>query len=314
MKIVTIGELLLRLSPEKPHTLAEAGALTLHFGGGEANAAVALSGFGAEAEFLTALPQNALGDAALSFLKSRGVTASRVLRKQGRMGLYFYEHGVSLRGGKVLYDRSDSVFSRTRAEEYDLSGALENAAWLHLSGITPALGENGAQVALLALKTAKERGIATSFDVNYRPSLWGFEEAKSAFSRLMPFADVCLLSSDGLDVLGLENAGADREKCEAAARELKRRYGFRAVALTVRESLSAERNLLSGCLFTDRFYLSKTYDTQIVDRIGGGDAFSAGLIYALCRGLGGQSVAGDSLFVSAAEIETFLSGEVRVKR
>lgn len=328
MKIVTLGELLLRLSPEKPNTLAQSSNFSAFFGGGEANVAVALAGLGEEAEFLTALPDNDLGGAALSFLKSRGVETGRALRKEGRMGLYFYEHGVSLRAGKVLYDRADSVFSRTRAEEYDLCGALEKADWLHLSGITPALGENAARLALFALKSARERGIATSFDVNYRPALWPFEEAKSAFERLLPYADVCIASSDGLDVLGLENAGAVLGKCERAARALKERYGLRAAAITVRESPSASRNRLSGCLLTDRFYPSDLFETEIVDRVGGGDAFSAGLIYAELHGFGGSravnfasacnaykhTVAGDAMSVPAGEIELLMRGETRVRR
>lgn len=327
-KVVTLGEILLRLAPPAGATLADAAAYSVAFGGSEANVAVALCGFGEEARHITALPANELGTAAVNSLRKFGVDVNCVIRKNGRMGLYYYEQGASLRPGKVVYDRARSVFAETSPEEYDLEAALVGADHLHLSGITPALGENAYALARSALKKAKERGLSTSFDLNFRADLWSREAAQAAFEALLPDVDLCIASSDGLDVLGLPNAGTDLAACERSARALQARYTLRAVALTVRESVSASFNRLSGVYLAEAFSRSPVFEVNIVDRVGGGDAFAAGLIHALLNGaVGGEAVAfaaacnackhtlcGDNMCVSAAEIANILRGDTRIRR
>lgn len=327
-KVVTLGEILLRLTPQSEQPVADASAFSAAFGGSEANVAVCLAGFGEETLHITALPEGDLGQAAENALRKYGVDTHSIVRRKGRMGLYFYRPGASLRAGKVIYDRARSVFAETPASAYDLPAALAGADRFHLSGITPALGENARTLALSALKAAKERGIVTSFDVNFRADLWPREEACAAFEELLPYVDICIASSDGLDVLGLENAGTDIAACERAARELQKRYAFRAVALTVRESVSATFNRLSGVLLTDVFSRSPVFGVDVVDRIGGGDAFAAGLLHALSAGFSGEravsfaaacnackhTLRGDCMSVPEEEIEAILRGDTRVRR
>ncbi len=328
MKILTVGEYLMRLSAPSGTGLAGAEELSVCFGGGEANVAAALAGFGAETSFLSALPENAVGEAALRDLRRFGIDVSFILRKRGRLGLYFYEAGASLRAGKVVYDRAGSVFAETAAAEYDLCGALQNADALVLSGITPALGKNTEELALRAVKTAKERGVKVFFDVNFRSALWSMEEAGKVFRAILPHTDVCIASSDGLDVLGGKNAGADKAACERAARRMKEEYGLGAVALTVRESPSASKNVLSGVLVSDKTYFSASYPVDILERVGGGDAFTAGLVFSLMRGADGQTAVdfaaasdaykhtlrGDKMCVPAEEIEAAMRGDTRIRR
>lgn len=328
MIAVTLGEVLLRLSPAQ--LLSEGGDFSACFGGGEANVASALSGFGIPVRHLGVLPENDLGAAAEADLKKCGIDTRFLLKRKGRMGLYFYEAGASLRAGKVLYDRKDSAFACTAHTEYPLPEAMSGASWLHLSGITPALGEKAERLASAALREAKERGLVTSFDVNYRPSLWALEEAAEVFQKeLMPFADVCIVSSHGCDVLGVENGGLDVAECERAARQIQEKFGCKTVALTLRRSLSASVNELSGVLLHgDVFACSPVFRVDVLERVGGGDAFSAGLIFALMKGFAPQeavgfaaaaeaykhTVRGDKMCVPAEEIFALLSGDTRVRR
>ena len=328
MKVVTLGEILLRLTPPFGTPLSDAESLSVRFGGSEANVAVALAGFGEETAHITAFPQNAVGQAAENNLKKFGVDTRFAVRVQGRMGLYYYEQGASLRAGRVVYDRLDSAFSKTPAAAYRLSDALEGARHLHLSGITPALGTNAAELCRIALQEAKERGLATSFDLNYRADLWSPEEAARAFCALFPYVDLCIASSDGVSLVGVENGGRDPAACRRAAESLKEKYGFSAVALTVRESVSASFNRLSGVLLGKEFSVSPTLSVDIVDRVGGGDAFAAGLIHALLNGFSeADAVAfatacnaykhtlfGDTMSASEAEIFNVLRGDTRIRR
>ncbi len=326
--ILTIGELLLRLTPPCGVRLTDAENFSVRFGGSEANVATALSGFGEKSRFVTALPEGELGQAAENSLRRCGVDTRFCVRDKGRIGLYYYEQGASLRAGRVIYDRAGSVFAQTPVSAYPLAEALEGVRHLHLSGITPALGSHAAALCLLALKEAKSRGCSTSFDLNYRADLWSEEEAKKAFGTLFPYVDLCIASSDGLGILGLSPAGTDPAACRAAAKEIKERYGFRAAALTVRESVSASLNRLSGVLYGEEAYFSPVFTVDIADRVGGGDAFAAGLLHALLRGAaGGEAIAfaaaanaykhtlyGDNFCVPAEEIDAVLRGDTRLRR
>lgn len=326
MKVITLGEVLLRLSPKQ--LLATADGFSACFGGGEANVASALAGMGIPARHITALPANDLGRAALADLGKCGVATDAVLMREGRMGLYFYEAGSSLRAGKVLYDRKNSAFALTPAEDYALSEAMQDGSWLHLSGITPALGSEAKKLTLSALKHAKALGLTTSFDVNFRPSLMSREEAGQTFCEIMPLVDVCIVSSHGCDVLGIRNGGTDPAECERAAWEIRKKFGCRAVALTVRDSLSASVNELSGVLLTERIDTSPKFKVELAERVGGGDAFAAGLIYGMLKDLPPQetvdfaaaaeaykhTLCGDKMCVPAEEIYALLSGDTRVRR
>lgn len=323
MTVVTVGEVLMRLS----HTaLRRADGFVAHFGGAEANVAIALAGMGVQARHVTALPDHDLGQAAFDALRRYGVDPSFILRGAGRLGLYFYERGASLRPGKVIYDRAGSLFSLLPPSAYDLRGALAGADYLHMTGVTPALGENARRLTLDAVRLAKEMGVKVSFDLNFRSSLWTEEDAFAFFEAILPSVDLLTASSDGLAVLGQENAGTDLKKAELAARAIAKKWGIPAVALTLRESVSANFNRLSALYLSDMVYTSRVYPVEIVDRVGGGDAFSAGLLYALSNreenpaefaaaaNAYKHTVEGDFLCVSSGEIRALMAGDVRIRR
>ena len=326
MKILTLGEVLLRLTPPAGTRLTDAESLSVRFGGSESNVAAALSGFGDRAVHLTALPQGEIGQAAENSLRRYGVDTRFILKREGRMGAYFYEPGASLRAGRVIYDRARSVFAETPASAYALSEALEDVAHVHVSGITPALGPHAAELTQRALMAAKAQGCTTSFDLNYRADLWTRTAAREAFEALFPYVDLCIASSDGLDLLGIQNGGSDLAACRDGAEELKARYGFRWAALTVRESISASENRLSGVLLGETFTTSPAFSVEILDRVGGGDAFAAGLIHALLHGFGEaisfaaacnalkHTLYGDCMCVPEEEVFAVLRGDTRLRR
>ncbi len=326
--VITIGEILLRLSPKEGRLLSSAEELSAVFGGSEANVAVALSGFGERAVHLSALPKNPMGQAAENALRKYGVDTSRIVRTEGRMGLYFCEGGASVRAGRVVYDRARSAFAEAPASLYPLPAALEGATHLHLSGITPALGKKAEELTRLALLEAKERGLTTSLDLNFRRDLWSESKAKACFLSLLPEVDILIASSDGLNILGLENAGTDLSACARAAEILHKKFHLRAVALTVRESVSASFNRLAGVYFDGEAHISPFYAVDILDRVGGGDAFAAALLHAFLNGFSGDeavsfaaaanaykhTVFGDAMCVSAEEILSAARGETRIRR
>jgi len=322
MKTVTIGEIMLRLSPEGFKRFAQADRLETHYGGGEANVAVSLAQLGEDARFVTKLPAHDFGENAVRFLRGYGVDTSCILRGGERIGLYFLERGASQRGSRVIYDRKESAFALSDAEEYDFDCIFSGADWLHLTGITPALGRNSARLAECAMREAKRRNLTVSFDPNYRKNLWTEAEAKECFSKLLPFMDILITSSDGLDMFGLPPAGENADAALFSAKKLRETYGLRAVALTVRGQRSASENDFSAVFDDGKAHRAKTYHLQIVDRVGGGDAFAAGLIYALKRGMDGQdavefataagafkhAVEGDVNLASAEEILALVRG------
>jgi 2-dehydro-3-deoxygluconokinase len=331
---VTFGEIMLRLAPPGFERLLQSPVLHATFGGGEANVAASLAGFGLPAAFVTILPKaNPLGDAAIGELRRAGVDTSHIVRSAGRMGTYFLETGASQRASKVVYDREASAFALALPGSIDWPRALAGAGWFHVTGITPAVSQVAASLALEAARTARELGITVSCDLNFRKNLWKWGQPASAIMpELVRASDVLIANEEDIQMaLGLAadvdvHAGAlDRASYRALIEAVIREYShLRAVAVTLRESKSASHNVWSACLHDGReFLLSRTYDvTHIVDRVGAGDSFAAGLIYGMQTGLGSQealdlavaasclkhSVPGDLNRVSIDEVNALLSG------
>jgi 2-dehydro-3-deoxygluconokinase len=290
-RVVTFGEIMMRLATPGQQRFIQAHELEITYAGGEANVAVSLAAFGHDAAFVSVLPAGPLGDAAVAALRYYSVDASPVIRaKEGRLGLYFLEAGASQRPSKVLYDRAGSAIALAMASVYDWRAILPGRQHLHTTGITPALSESCAQATLDALRTAKEFGLSTSFDLNYRAKLWSRERARATIEPLLAHVD-CLIGNeeDAKDVLGITAERTDvrgghieHAAYESVARQIRGRYGCGRVAITLRESESASINHWSACLLDgDRFHLSRRYTIHVVDRVGAGDAFCGGLIAAL---------------------------------
>lgn len=338
-RVVTFGELMIRLSPPAGVRLHQARDFELNFGGAEANVAVSLARFGLDACFLTALPPNELGDNASSILRMHGVDTGFIVRKGQRMGIYYLEHGSGPRPSKVVYDRAHSAFSEISPSDFDWERALEKAQWFHWTGITPALGPSVEEALRRGLKIAKKKGITVSVDLNYRKALWKEEKAREVMSGLMPFVDILIGNEeDPTRIFGLrpeetdvETGKLNIEGYQKLTEQLIKRFGFKKVAITLRESVSASENFWSACLHDGKnFFQSPRYHVWIVDRVGTGDAFAAGLIHSLLKGKADQealgfavasaclkhSVYGDFSPFSVEDVERFAAGATtgRVQR
>ena len=292
-KVVTLGEIMLRLSPEGRKRFLQADRLDVNYGGSEANVAVALCNMGCPAEFVTALPENDLGRAAENFVRSFGVSTAHCVKKQGRLGVYYLEKGAAQRPSKVIYDREGSVFSKAESADFDFDEIFDGAGWFHFSGITPALSPSAAELTEKAVESAKKKGLTVSCDLNYRSRLWSKEDARRVMTKVSRYTDVMITNMDqAFDVLGIKPGDGPEPESDEAYLDLSRRivseYGCSHVAYTTRQSLSASHNIISGILYeksTDRLVRARKYDlTEIADRVGGGDSFGAGLIYTLSRG------------------------------
>lgn len=289
-RIITLGEIMLRLSPPGYERILQTESFDVKFGGGEANVAVSLANYGESAAFVSAVPDNLLGRAAINSLRRYGVDTSLILRSGKRLGIYYLEKGASQRPSKVVYDRAASSISEVSADQFDWDNIFSGADWLHFTGITPALSDSAAALCLEAVKQAKAKGLQVSCDLNYRKNLWSKEKAGQVMETLMPYVDLCIANEeDAADVFGIkakhtdiQQGSLDKEGYIEVAKELIRRFGLKRVAITLRESLSASTNNWSA-LLTDgkEFNFAKKYTIQIVDRVGGGDSFGAGLIYGL---------------------------------
>lgn len=298
-RIVTFGEIMLRLAPEGYYRFLQADRYGATYGGGEANVAVSLANFGRDVRFVTKLPEHEIGQAAVNSLRKLGVDTSRITRGGERVGIYFLEKGASQRPSKVIYDRSGSAIAKAACGDFDWDDIFADAEWFHFTGITPALGGNLPEICLQACRAAKERNVTISCDLNYRKKLWSREEARRVMGELCRYVDVCIANEeDAADVFGIraENTDitcgkVDQEGYKSVARQLADRFGFEKVAITLRESLSASDNGWSAMLYTGgQYYFSKRYAVRIVDRVGGGDSFGAGLIYASAEKLPPQEV------------------------
>lgn len=297
MRVVTFGELMLRLAPENYLRFVQSDRLEATFGGAEANVAVSLANFGVDACFVTKLPEHEIGQSAVNSLRKFGVDTSKIVRGGDRVGIYYCEKGASQRPSKVIYDRKYSSIATASEDDFDWDDIFSGADWFHFTGITPALSDDMAKITLEAVKAAKDNGLTVSCDLNFRKKLWTSEKACAVMSDVLKHVDVCIANEeDAKDVFGIEaentdiNSGKlDEEGYVSVAKQLTDRFGFKAVAITLRESLSASDNNWSGMLYVaNRPFFAKKYRMHIVDRVGGGDSFGAGLIYALLSDFGAQ--------------------------
>jgi len=332
---VTFGEIMLRLTPPGFERLLQSPTLHATFGGGEANVAASLAGFGLPAAFVTILPQaNPLADAAIGELRRFGVDTSHIARSAGRMGIYFLETGASQRASQVVYDRAGSAFAMAATDSFDWPRVLAGAGWFHVTGITPAVSQATACLAIEAARTARGMGITVSCDLNFRKNLWKWGQPASAvMPDLVRVSDVLIANEEDIQMtLGLTadvdvHAGAlDRASYRRLTEAVMHEYGhLRGIAVTLRESKSASHNVWSACWYDGRgFLLSRTYDiAHIVDRVGAGDSFAAGLIYGMQTGVGSQealefavaasclkhSISGDINRVSVKEVRSLQAGD-----
>jgi 2-dehydro-3-deoxygluconokinase len=339
-KIVTFGEIMLRLAPEGYYRFVQVSSFGATYGGGEANVAISLANFGLDAAFVTKLPKHEIGQAAVNKLREFGVDTSKIIRGGDRIGIYFLEKGASQRPSKVVYDRAGSSIATAGAGDFDWNAIFQGVSWFHFTGITPALGGPVADICLAACKAAKEKNITVSCDLNYRKNLWSREKAGEVMGRLMPFVDLCIANEeDAADVFGIHAQNTDittgkisHEGYKGVAKALADRFGFKkGVAITLRESVSANDNNWAAMFFDGKeYYFSKKYAVRIVDRVGGGDSFGAGLIYGLLQGLPAQetlefavaasclkhSIEGDFNCVSVEEVKKLAGGDAsgRVQR
>ena len=292
-RIITFGEIMMRLNPPEYVRFAQARNFEASYAGGEANVAVSLSNFGMDAAFVSKVPAHEIGQCAINALREFGVDTRFMFRGGKRLGVYFVEKGASQRPSKVIYDRADSAIAQADPANFDWDAIFEGADWFHWTGITPALGGHLPEICLEACKAAKAKGIKISCDLNYRNKLWTKQEANKVMSQLMPYVDICIANEeDAKDVFGIEAAVTDitagklnHEGYVSVAQQLTERFGFEAVAITLRSSISAFDNDWAGMLYTGgKAYFSPTYHVHIVDRVGGGDSFGGGLIYSLLSG------------------------------
>lgn len=296
-RVITFGEIMLRLAPEGYYRFVQAENYGATYGGGEANVAVSLANYGFDAAFVTKLPAHDIGQAGVNALRRYGVDTSLITRGGDRVGIYFLEKGASQRPSKVIYDRAGSAIATATTADFDWDKIFDGADWFHFTGITPALGDNVAAICLEAVKAAKARGITVSCDLNYRKKLWTKQKAGEIMGELCQYVDVCIANEeDAADVFGISAADTDVSKGEVnhegykdVARQLKERFGFRYIAITLRTSISANDNDWAAMLFDGKDYcFSNQYHMHIVDRVGGGDSFGGGLIYALLSGFDAQ--------------------------
>ena len=323
---------MLRLAPEGYMRFVQAESYGATFGGGEANVAVSLANFGLDAAFVTKLPGHEIGQAAVNSLRRYGVDTRHIVRGGDRVGIYYLEKGASQRPSKVIYDRAGSAIACAKPGEIDWDAVFTGVDWFHFTGITPALSESAAQLCMEACRVAAAHGVTVSCDLNYRKNLWTRERAGEVMGALLPYVNVCIANEeDAADVFGIRAADTDVTKGEVnhegyktVAKQLAERFGLQKVAITLRTSLSANDNLWAGMLYDgEDYHFSKQYAMHIVDRVGGGDSFGAGLIYSCLAGVSAQetiefavaasclkhSIEGDFNQVTVAEVQRLATGD-----
>jgi 2-dehydro-3-deoxygluconokinase len=289
-KIITLGEIMLRLSPAGNKRFVQCDNFDLIFGGGEANVAVSCANFGHDAYFVTKLPTHEIGQAAVNALRRYGVNTKFITRGGDRVGIYYCETGASMRPSKVIYDRAHSAIAEAETGDFDFDAIMEGADWFHWSGITPAISDKAAELTRLACEAAKRHGVTVSVDLNFRKKLWTSEKAQSIMRPLMKYVDVCIGNEEDAELcLGFKpEANVDAGETSAEGykgifKAMAKEFGFKYVVSTLRESFSASHNGWKAMIYNgNEFYESKRYDiSPIVDRVGGGDSFSGGLIHGL---------------------------------
>lgn len=338
-KVITLGEIMLRLSTPGYERFVQAESFDAIYGGGEANVAVSLANYGYDAHYVTKLPAHEIGQAAVNNLRRYGVKTDYIVRGGDRVGIYYSETGASSRASKVIYDRANSAMAEADVSEFDFDEIFKDAKWFHTSGITPAISKKGAEITKAAMIAAKKAGAKVSMDLNYRAKLWTPEEAQKVMKDLMQYVDVCIGNEEDASLsLGFTPKGLDVEsgKLDANAykeifKQMKEEFGFEYVVSTLRESYSASDNGWSALIYNGKdFYQSRKYDLRIVDRVGGGDSFAAGLItgfldgksqdqaleFAVAASALKHTIKGDFNHVSREEVEKLANGDAsgRVQR
>lgn len=334
MKVLTFGEIMLRLASNNHERLFQTNQLEATFGGGEANVAVSLANYGMDAEFFTVLPKNTIGEACIGELRRFNVGTSKIIKKDGRMGIYFLEPGANQLASKTIYDRADSTIATSKVGDVDWDNIFKDVNWFHITGITPAISQTAMELSLQSVKVAKEKGITVSCDLNYRKNLWKYgKKASEVMREIAKYVDVAIANEEdvqkSLDItidVNVESGQLDREKYKELGNKVLQTYpNMKMIAITLRESHSADYNGWAACLNDrDNFYVSKKYEIRdIIDRVGGGDSFAGGLIYGLNNYDSKQealefavaasclkhSVIGDFNRVSKEDVEKLMSGD-----
>lgn len=331
-KIVTFGEIMQRLAPENYNRFVQADKFMVTYAGGEANVAVSLSNFGEEAAFVSKVPAHEIGQAAVNSLRKQGVDTKFMIRGGDILGSYYVEKGASQRPSKVIYNRANAAIAQATRAEFDWETILDGVDWFHFTGITPALGGELPAICEDALKVCKAKGVTVSCDLNYRKNLWSRAAAQETMTKLMPYVDVCISNEeDAADVFGIHASNTDvaggkidHEGYKEVAKKLADTFGFDKVAITLRGSISANDNNWAAMLYDGETYsFSKSYLIHIVDRVGGGDSFGGGLIYALLNQYASQdaieyavaasclkhTIEGDFNLVSVDEVRKLAGGD-----
>lgn len=339
MKVVTLGEIMLRLSPAGCSRFVEVDNFNVIWGGGEANVAVSCANYGHDAWFVSKLPSHEIGQAAVNALRRYGVHTGHIARGGARVGIYYCETGASMRPSKVIYDRAGSAMAEAVPEDFDFDSIMEGADWFHWSGITPAISDKAAELTRLACEAARRHGVTVSVDLNFRKKLWTPEKAQSVMRPLMKYVDVCIGNEEDAELCLGFKPDADVEHGDTGAEGYKgifaammKEFGFRYVASTLRESFSATHNGWKAMIYDGKeFYESRRYDIDpIIDRVGGGDSFSGGLIhglltmptqgealeFAVAASALKQTINGDFNLVTADEVKALAGGNAngRVQR
>ena len=316
-KIITFGEIMLRLSPNGNDRFIQTEEFRIIPGGGEANVAVSLANYGHEACFVTKLPKHEIGQIAVNALRRYGVNTEYITRGGNRIGLYYTETGASMRASKVIYDRANSAIAEAAPEDFDFDAIMEGASWFHWSGITPAISDKAAELTKLACEAAKRHGVTVSVDLNFRKKLWTSEKAISVMRPLMKYVDVCIGNEEDAELcLGfkpdadVEAGNTDAAGYEGIFKQMMKEFGFKYVVSTLRESFSATHNGWKALIYNGKdFYQSKRYEINpIIDRVGGGDSFSGGLIHGMLKYPGDQATALE-FAVAASALKHTINGD-----
>ncbi len=338
-KIITMGEIMLRLSTPGFQKFIQSDSFDVNYGGGEANVAVSLANYGHDAYFVSKVPKNPIGESAIAALRKYNVNCNFVAKGGERLGIYYLETGASMRASDVVYDRAHSSIAEATEADFDFDAIFEGADWFHFTGITPAISDGAAKLTKAALIAAKAKGITVSVDLNFRKKLWSSEKAQLVMSDLMQYVDVCIGNEEDAEkVLGFKPTGTDVTSGELELdgykdifKQMIDKFGFKYVISSLRESHSASDNGWSACIYDGtEFYHSKKYEVRIVDRVGGGDSFAGGLICGLVEGKDMKdalefavaasalkhTIPGDFNLVSRANVESLVGGDAsgRVQR
>ena len=331
-KVVTMGEIMLRLSTPGYEKFIQADTFDINYGGGEANVAVSLENYGHQASFVTKVPNNPIGECAVAALRKYNVDTTHIARGGERLGIYYLETGASMRASNVVYDRAHSSIAEADASDFDFDAIFDGADWFHFTGITPAISDKAALLTEAALKAAKAKNVTVSCDLNFRKKLWSSEKAQKVMTNLMQYVDVCIGNEeDAQKVLGFKPGNTDVTSgslelagYEDIFKQMTDRFGFRYVVSSLRESYSASDNGWSAAIYDGKeFYHSRKYEVRIVDRVGGGDSFAGGLICGLLDGRNYKdalefavaasalkhTIPGDFNLVTRADVETLMGGD-----